>query len=212
MKSLKSRFPALILIGVLVTALPSQAADKWLSIRSKNFLLVGNASEGSIKRVGRDLEEFRSALGRVFPGVNKESSIGTTVIVFKDDAAFRPYKPLYEGKAGNVGGYFQGGQDVNFIALSTDSLMLSRQVIYHEFVHSLTKDAASPLPPWASEGLAEVYSMFENSGKEIILGRAIGDHIATLNRESLLPLDLLFSVEHGSSYYNEKNKQGLFYA
>src|SRR5258705_2990963 len=110
MKSLKARFPALVLIGVLSSALPGQAADKWLAIRSKNFLLVGNASESSIRRVGRDLEEFRSALGRIFPGVNKESSIGTTVIVFKDDAAFRLYKPLYEGKAGNVAGYFQGGE------------------------------------------------------------------------------------------------------
>src|SRR5262245_25511956 len=56
----------IILWFVLICNLSSShtyAADKWLSVRSKNFLLVGNASEATIKRVGRELEEFRTALG-----------------------------------------------------------------------------------------------------------------------------------------------------
>src|SRR5438046_1833212 len=80
-----------------------------------------------------------------------------------------------------------------FIALAADSQ--SPRVVYHEFVHSLTKDSALPLPPWASEGLAELYSMFEMTGKEITLGRAVAEHIGTLNRETLVPLNVLFSVE-----------------
>jgi Tfp pilus assembly protein PilF len=188
----------------------SHAADKWLSVRSKNFLLVGNASESSMRRVGRDLEQFRAALAMLFPGVNQQSTIDTTVVVFKDDASFRSYKPLYEGKAANVAGFFQAGQDVNFIALSADAR--STQVVYHEFVHSLTKDTALPLPLWASEGLAEVYSMFEVTGKEFTLGRAIAEHIATLNLQRMLSLNLLLSVESISPYYNEKTKQGMFYA
>jgi tetratricopeptide (TPR) repeat protein len=189
---------------------PLHAAEKWLGVRSKNFLLVGNASESSIKRVGRELEEFRSALASIFPRVNQESSIGTTVVVFKDDAAFKPFKPLYEGKAANVAGYFQSGQDVNFIALTADSP--SPHVVYHEFVHSLTRDAALPLPPWIGEGLAEVYSMFELTGKEIMLGRAVAEHVELLKQQQMLPLDVLLAVEHNSVYYNEKTKQGMFYA
>src|SRR5262245_6629699 len=175
MTSLRVQTFCLSILAMLVSAFPSHAADKWLSVRSKNFLLVGNASESSIRRVGRELEEFRTALANLFPSVNQESSIATTVIVFKDDASFRPYKPLYEGKAGNVAGFFQAGEDVNFIALAADTQ--TNHVIYHEFVHSLTKDTSLPLPPWVNEGLAEVYGMFEMSGKEIILGRAIAEHL-----------------------------------
>jgi hypothetical protein len=204
------RICCLVFIAYLFKTLPAQAADNWLSIRSKNFLLVGNASESSIRRIGRELEEFRAALALIFPGVKQPSSIGTTVIVFKDDRAFRPYKPLYEGKVANIAGYFQAGEDVNFIALAADTQ--SPHVVYHEFVHFLTKDTALPLPPWASEGLAEVYGMFEISGKDIMLGRAIGEHIGLLNQQPLMPLNLLLSVQQGSPYYNEKTKQGMFYA
>src|SRR4029078_2249964 len=35
---------------------------------------------------------------------------------------------------------------------------------------------------------------------------------ALLNQQPMLPLPLLFSVSHGSPYYNEKTKQGMFYA
>ena len=35
------------------------AADQSISVRTKNFLLVGNADEKSIKRVGLKLEQFR---------------------------------------------------------------------------------------------------------------------------------------------------------
>jgi hypothetical protein len=203
------RILCFLVAALLISPLPARAADKWLSIRSKNFLLVGNASESAIRRVGRDLEEFRSALGNVFPAVREQASIGTTVLVFKDDVSFRPYKPLYQGKAGNVAGYFQPGEDVNFIALAADTE--SPRVLYHEFVHSLTRDSALPLPLWASEGLAELYSMFEVSGREIILGRAIGEHLTTLN-QAMMPLDTLFSVGQGSPYYSETNKQTMFYA
>jgi tetratricopeptide (TPR) repeat protein len=189
----------------------SQAADKWLSVRSKNFLLVGNASESSIRRVDRTLEEFRAGFALLFPGIAQQAPPPITVVVFKDDAAFRPFKPLYQGKPANVAGYFQSGQDVNFIALTGDTE--TPRVIYHEFVHSLTKDTTTPLPPWAGEGLAEVYSTFEiaSNGKEMLLGRAIGEHLQTLQTSSL-PLTSLFAVNHASPEYNEQSKQGIFYA
>ena len=202
---------ALGCIILLQTAIPAAfAADKWLSVRTRNFLLVGNASESSIKRVGRELEEFRTGLGLIYKGIDQPSVVGTTVVVFKDDQSFRPYKPLYQGKAANVAGYFLAGEDVNFIALASNSR--SPNVIYHEFVHSLTRDATLPLPLWASEGYAEVFGMFQLSGKEMMLGRAIGEHVATLNRERMLPLETLFSADHSSPHYNEGTKQGIFYA
>src|SRR5437867_5733567 len=65
-------------------ALPSYAADKWLSVRSKNFLVIGNANEPDIRRVGRSLEEFRSAFAMMFPKVDQTSTVPTTIIVFKN--------------------------------------------------------------------------------------------------------------------------------
>ena len=55
------------------------AADKWLSIQTKNFLLVGNAGESDIRRVGRTLEEFRSAVAMTFPKIARAKR-GETVV------------------------------------------------------------------------------------------------------------------------------------
>src|SRR5215471_1439904 len=64
---------------------PAFAADKWLSIHTKNFLLVGNAGESDIRRVGRTLEEFRSAIAMMFPRMEQTSSAPITVLIFKND-------------------------------------------------------------------------------------------------------------------------------
>jgi tetratricopeptide (TPR) repeat protein len=198
-------------LASLIGVSPAYAADKWLSIQSKNFLLVGNASESAIRRVGRDLEEFRAAFATIFPAVGQQSSSPITVLVFKDDDSFKPFKPLYQGKPGNLAGLFQPGQDINFIALTANTE--TPRVIYHEFVHALTKDGTAPLPVWASEGIAELYSTFEieSNRKEMLLGKPIADHIQTL-RQTILPINSLFAVNHSSPLYNEQSKQGIFYA
>jgi tetratricopeptide (TPR) repeat protein len=199
------------IVASLIDGSPSYAADKWLSIQSKNFLLVGNASESAIRRVGRDLEEFRAAFATIFPSVGQQSSSRITVLVFKDDDSFKPFKPLYQGKPANIAGLFQSGQDINFIALTANTE--TSRVIYHEFVHSLTKDGTAPLPAWASEGIAELYSTFEieSNHKEMILGRPIPEHLRTLS-QTILPINSLFAVNHSSPLYNEQSKQGIFYA
>jgi len=202
----------IVLALIVCNAQLAGAADKWLSVRSRNFLLVGNASESQIRKVGRNFEEFRAAMATLFPGIGQDSTIGTTVVVFRNDVSFRPFKPLYEGKPANIGGIFIGDSDLNSIALTVDRP--STDVIYHEFVHSLTKQSGTPMPPWVSEGIAELYSTFEiaSNGKHLTLGKPVNTHIITLRQNQFLPFPTLFAVERDSPQYNEKSKQGIFYA
>ena len=200
------------LIAILAAARPAAAADKWITVRSPHFLLVGNASESRLRRMASDLEQCRAAFAMLFPAAGQPSSIGTTVFVFKDDASFVPFKPLYKGRPGNVSGYFMGGADENFIALNGD--IDTPTVIYHEFVHSLAAQATSRLPPWVNEGLAEFYSTFQASpnGMTVDLGRPVQSHLELLQRRTLMPLSTLLAVERDSPDYNEESKQGMFYA
>ena len=79
-----------LIVAAVTGTTNTEAADKWLRIRSKNFLLVGNASESSIRRVGRTLQEFRAGVALIFPAIAQQTSPPTTVLVFKDDVSFRP--------------------------------------------------------------------------------------------------------------------------
>src|SRR5438132_9869837 len=108
--------------GILLVLLPivAMAKDKWVSVHSKNFFLVGNAGEQDIRRVALKLEQFRDVFSRLFTKLKLNSSVPTTVIVFKSDAFYRPFKPLYQGKPASVAGYFQPGEDANYITLTSE--------------------------------------------------------------------------------------------
>lgn len=194
----------------------ASAETPWTSVRSKNFFLVGNASENDVRKVALKLEQFREVFGRVFKRVKLNSEVPTTVIVFKNDGAYRPFKPLYNGKPANVAGYFQSGEDTNYITLSTDvgGRANPYSVIFHEYVHALTRSNTKLMPPWFNEGLAEYYSTFEvtDGDRKALLGTAIANHVFLLRERKFLPLETLFAIDQRSEHYNEREKQGVFYA
>jgi hypothetical protein len=53
----------------------SAGKETWLSVRSKHFLLVGNASEKDIRKVGVRLEQFRDVFSRIFTRSKANSAI-----------------------------------------------------------------------------------------------------------------------------------------
>src|SRR5258705_911543 len=211
---MKTLIATLALVGILLTTISQQtsasAKDTWVSVRSNNFLLVGNASEKEVKKVAARLEQFREVFTHLFPKMKFTTPVPTTVVVFKSDSSFRPFKP-----GPNIAGYFQPGPDVNYIALTTE--LQGEQdpftVIFHEYTHLLVNNTIGNAPVWFNEGLAEYYSTFSISDdQKIVLGNPIGKHVLLLRQNKLLPLTALFQVDHKSPYYNERNKQSIFYA
>lgn len=104
---MKKRFVLILAIVLFVLATASSSApvsakDTWTKVQSKNFLLIGNASEKEIKPVGVRLEQFREVFARLFPSSKVNSPVPTTVIVFKNEQSYRPFKPRE-----NTAGYFQ---------------------------------------------------------------------------------------------------------
>ena len=195
---------------VAVVAVSVHAKDVWTSVHSRNFVLVGNASEKDIKQVAVRLEQFREVFTHLFPGMNFNSPVPTTVIVFKNDSSYRPFK-----SNPNLAGYFQPGPDVNYITLTTE--VRGEQdpfnVIFHEYTHLLVNNTIGNAPVWFNEGLAEYYSTFSiTDDRKVVLGKPIANHVFLLRDNRMLPLRTLFQVDYKSPYYNERNKQSIFYA
>ena len=200
--------------ALLVCCAPcARAEDVWLSVRSQNFLLVGNASEKEIRRVGTRLEQFRAVLVRLFPQAGAQAP--TTVVVFRSDADFRPFKPLYQGRLQeHVAGYFQPGDDINYIALAAEAhgALSPFGVIFHEYTHLVVNSSLSEPPVWFNEGLAEYYSTFaSDGGGRFTTGRPVVAHMQLLQRQSI-DLAALLRVTHDSPAYNERDKSNAFYA
>ncbi len=86
-------------------------------------------------------------------------------------------------------------------------------MIFHEYTHLLIEKTVGNVPHWFNEGLAEYYSTFTlNNGREVVIGKPIARHLRLLRQGGLLPLRTLLEVNQKSPYYNEREKQGLFYA
>lgn len=227
---MKRLSPRLVLLLALLAALASSAprgarveggrrpaaSGVWLSVRSQNFLVEGDVRERDLRRVASRLEEYRAAFSRVFPDEHFDTGVPTAVVVFPDDAAYAPFKPLLAGRnVSNVVGYFQPGADVNYITIALDrDAARDPATLLHEYTHLLVDNHFRAAPLWLKEGLAEFYSTarVSSGGRRLTLGEPPEQRVRDLRGRELIPLRRLFAIDQTSPYYSESGKLGLFYA
>src|SRR5689334_9648153 len=106
--------------GVIHAKPAPQTRDAWRSVRTNNLLVIGDADPEKLRQVAAWLESFHSSSARLVSRNVLNSSVPTTVIIFRDDASFTPFKPLSQGRPANISGFFQPGDDVNYLALPLD--------------------------------------------------------------------------------------------
>ncbi len=68
------------------------------------------------------------------------------------------------------------------------------------------------MPLWLNEGLAEFYQNTDIHEKDVWLGEPSSESLTCYAGSMLLPLPVLFTVDHNSPYYHEENKGSIFYA
>lgn len=189
------------------------AKDKWINLQSKNFNVVSNADEKKTKELTLKMEQFRYTLSQIYVDIPESEPVKVTVVIFKDDKTFNPFKPIYKGKRiDDVAGYFEASEDENIIAIDASSEEVLR-VIFHEYFHLLLSYSTVELPLWINEGLAELYSSFEIDKNEVVIGSPLESHVRYLQQNDLkfIPLKNLIQVNSSSPTYNESDKNSFFY-
>jgi len=205
---------ATVLLLVVASLLPVRAEAKWTEVRSSNFLFVGDAPEAQIRDIAQKLELFREVMLLALPGAVGGSPVPTVVLVCATGRTMQPMRPLFRGNPIELAGFFLGSEDVNYITINAEFADAALQTVFHEYSHALVANMVGPLPPWASEGLAEVYETMEQQrgGRSALLGRPQRDHLELLNRSTLIPIRDLTAVDHQSTLYNEGTRRGVLYA
>ena len=209
---LRSLISHVLLLLFTFSNVTAQTRDGWRSVRTNHLFVIGNAEPEELRRVAIWLEFFHSAFARLVSRNVIDSSVPTTVIVFRDDDSFTPFKPGYQGQAKAVSGFFLPGDDVNYIALSLDPRGNPYGTAFHEYVHLHVKDNIPNAPIWLNEGLAELYESLQFSGSDAVIGVPKQGYIWVLRQVEMLPLKTLFSIGTDSPYYNEQDKATIFYA
>lgn len=215
-----SRFALFLLAFLLLTLGTSavSAKDSWIEVKSKNFTLVGNASEKDIRKVGTRLEQFRETFRLLFKQARLATDTPTIVVVFKSDGSYKQFKPKRaDGKIDQfIAGYFQPGEDVNYITLSMEGDDRETfNTIFHESVHAFVEASLgkSEVPTWFNEGLAEYYSTFEiEQDQKVKLGLPKDIHLQLLSETRLIPLDTFFNLSNQQMQSGGSHSRSIFYA
>ncbi|HEX4955695.1 MAG TPA: tetratricopeptide repeat protein [Thermoanaerobaculia bacterium] len=210
--------PVVVLACCLLGAVPvgaelPSAKDPWIAVESANFELLSNADARKTIEIAQRLERFRQVLALLKPGLKLTSPLPTSILVFKSDRSFAPYKRSDGQPHEDLVGRFITDRWGNIIALNAyPPLGSGFEVVFHEYVHFFARHNFPRLPLWANEGLAEYYSSFSEVGSDLVIGAAIPRHISTLRRREFIPFERLFTIAPSSPEYNEGDKKGIFYA
>jgi tetratricopeptide (TPR) repeat protein len=204
----------------MVCAIAAQTEDlpleqrHWFETRTVHFNIYSCGELRDVYKLAGRLEQFCKAYSQL-AGAQSVDSPPIVVIAFPDHESMVPFLPLYEGRPRNLAAFFQHGIDENLIVLSLPepgSADTDMTVIFHEYTHLLFRRNDQIWPLWLKEGMAEVYSTFQTTGHDARIASPIAYHLELLKQNPLMPLSELFAVSHDSPQYNERERQGIFYA
>ena len=211
-----------LLAGVLLVAITAVSAAErvddtlvvkpWHETRTANFHLYSCGPYDATAELAGRLEQFRAAYSALAGG-QAVACPPTVVMVFPDDASFRPFKPLQNGAPANLSGFFRSSDDENLIALALGANNQDAMTtIFHEYAHLLFRHNHRVWPLWLNEGMADFYSGFSVAGRAVQIGLPLEKYLRVLAHTPLMPLKDLFQVTQDSPEYKEPAKQRLFYA
>lgn len=199
-------------VCVLVFA-ASGSAEDWVAVRSPHFLVASNAGEKEARRTVRQFELIRGLFAEVFKA-RVDPVQPVIILAVRGEEDLKKLLPRYWERKGQArpAGLFAQGTDKHFIALRLDaSGEQPYHVIYHEYVHLLTRLNTAWLPVWLDEGLAEFFGGTKITDDEVRWGQLSSRQIRLL-RERRLSLEEVLAVDRESPVYNQQHEGTIFYA
>jgi Flp pilus assembly protein TadD len=196
-----------IFLFAVLSAASMHAETKWIHMHSPNFEVYSCASEGATRDTLRYFEQVRSFFLQVMAQPEKEAEkpVPVYIVAFGSEKEYAPYRFNEVALA-----YYHGGADRDYIVMGKTGID-TFPIATHEYVHLIAQHAGLKFPPWLNEGMAELYSTLQPQGGKILVGNLIRGRVYGLMREKWVPLSIILTADHSSSYYNEKNKAGRFY-
>ena len=206
-------FAAFGAIPVFSDELSPLAQKRWFEARTTHFHTYSCGSTPEVARLAAHLEQFHQAYAAL-AGAQAVTSPPIVVLAFPDHDALREFLPRYDGKPANLAGFFIRSSDENLIVMSLAAQESGGlETILHEYAHLLLRRNQRVWPLWLNEGMADIYATFEVTGEHTVrIGRPMELYLEVLARRPLMSLRQLCAVTHDSSEYNERERQGIFYA
>ena len=204
----------LLSLSATVSGSARDTTEHWFEVRTPHFTVLTDTNEKQALRLASQFERMRSVFHVLLPS-SSDAPSPIVVLALKDRKAFQAVEPqsyMAKGQL-DLAGLFLSGGDKNYILLRLDAQGEHPfATVYHEYTHFMTAKASAWMPLWLNEGMAEFYQNTDILEKNVELGQASPDDILYLRQNRLIPLPVLFKVDHASPYYHDEQKGSVFYA
>jgi TPR repeat protein len=196
----------------------ADAAETWLEVKTPNFTVVSNAGEGTAQKTAGEFEQVRAAYAKLWHWAHLAQGKATVVLALKDDGTLKRWAPgYYEVKGGIhvVSGTAWVG-DREYLLLRTDSRPDDPSVtpnfnLYRGYLTLLLSTSLERrLPPWLSNGLAEVFGNTTVRDKEILIGQPVPWELRNFNQNARVSLPEILSARDDSPLILKESQREVF--
>jgi tetratricopeptide (TPR) repeat protein len=191
------------------------STEQWIEVKSDHFTLITDGTSKQGRQIVDQFERMRWMFQALFPKAKVDPAEPIVILATRSHKSFDLLEPadyLAKGQM-RIDGLFVKTQDKNYVLLSLDAGGdHPYTVVYHEYTHLQFSGNSDWMPLWLDEGLAEFVQNTEIREKDVRLGQPSVDDILFLRQNKLIPLPVLFKVDHASPYYHEEQKGSIFYA
>jgi tetratricopeptide (TPR) repeat protein len=187
---------AFFLLLLLCTTLSGASEKTWTEVRSQHFRILTNGSKSDTIRVAREFEQMRWVFATRLPYARLESGAPLTVFAVRDEATAKELDPLMWKLMGErLAGAFHHGWEKEYAVVRLDTWggEGSKEVVYHEYTHSILRLNSHWLPLWLNEGWAEFYGFTRFESHRVYLGAPTERHHALRNKTPM-PVQTLISL------------------
>lgn len=191
------------------------AKIKWYEAKTSAFTAYSNTSKKDVEKTLEQLTDAKLILETLMPQLIRHQEPPLRVLICRGSGTMKSVAPLYGGKAKNLAGFMTKDYEGPILAIRSDyDDELNRHVIFHEYIHYLTRNSGRYLPPWLSEGIAELFASAKRYSKEqVIVGDSLKYNLAIIEQRGLIPFERLFAITRNSPEYNSsKHGSHTFYA
>lgn len=209
--SLRFKFETVFLLIAVVPCLAGEKA--WIEVVSPHFRVLTNSNQSQARHVAHEFEQMRFVFASQNPQFRLEGGAPLTIFAAEDESTAKMLEPFtWKGKGEKPAGIYHHAWEREYVMLRMDAWNSgASEVVYHEYTHSILHRNFHWIPAWLDEGMADYYG-FSRFEKNRILVGAPPERYRIIAGQSLIPIDILVSVDHASPYYHDADKVYRFYA
>jgi hypothetical protein len=190
---------------LLVSNHAMAARSDWRQMTVGHFHLYSTMRDSKTREVARQLQAFEKTVGELLRSTERLPDVPTVIYILDSDD-FQRY-----GAGPGLAGVFYERPYANIITINGDlDFDIVRVAVFHEYTHFIQRSSStSKMPPWFTEGYAELFSGFKLKGDKVTIGKFPAG--VSIYWNPWIPMERLLAVRQSDPEYRAERLAPQFY-